>query len=375
MRACSAQELPEAGVEMKVGGSARRSRARFKQVGGRRVRLMRKLDEDKVRWIIREKIKGEMTGRKIAERMEISEIWVKKLWARYRHTKPAKIQYPETMGRPPKGLHGRREHSAVLSAHCDVSEGAGGVKKCVRDAEGTNIPHRTINSIMKESGDSVSDKAKTRQRKWVRYERKHSNSMWHTDYKLLDDGRWFIAYQDDASRFIVGFGVFKEATGEHAIDVLKEAISRHGKPASVLTDHGSQFYANEKEAAARGEAMFEKELVALGIRHILARVNHPQTNGKLERFHGDLQRKLPRFAGASVDKAVRQRKGSAVHVGGPFCTDKPRDPVERLVSWYNNKPHRSLDWDNSETPAQAFVRKAAPNDEAAAEDVESKGVL
>ena len=40
----------------------------------------------------------------------------------------------------------------------------------------------------------------------VRYERTYSNSMWHTDYKLLDDGRWFIAYQDDASRFLTGFG-------------------------------------------------------------------------------------------------------------------------------------------------------------------------
>ena len=375
MRACSAQELPEAGVEMKVGGSARRSRARFKQVGGRRVRLMRKLDEDKVRWIIREKIKGEMTGRKIAERMEISEIWVKKLWARYRHTKPAKIQYPETMGRPPKGLHGRREHSAVLTSRYAAENGAVRLVDYIEESTGLHIPHNAIHRILRDEELADRQHGKSGQRKWVRYERKYSNSMWHTDYKQLDDGRWFIAYQDDASRFIVGFGVFKEATGEHAIDVLKEAISRHGKPASVLTDHGSQFYANEKEAAARGEAMFEKELVALGIRHILARVNHPQTNGKLERFHGDLQRKLPRFAGASVDKAVRQRKGSAVHVGGPFCTDKPRDPVERLVSWYNNKPHRSLDWDNSETPAQAFVRKAAPNDEAAAEDVESKGVL
>ncbi len=47
--------------------------------------------------------------------------------------------------------------------------------------------------------------------------------MWHTDYKLLDDGRWFIAYQDDASRFIVGYGVFSEATGRHAIVVDEQS--------------------------------------------------------------------------------------------------------------------------------------------------------
>ncbi len=63
--------------------------------------------------------------------------------------------------------------------------------------------------------------------------------MWHADYKLLDDGRWFIVYQDDASWFIVGYGVFSEATGRHVIDVLHNAISKHGTPASILTDHGS----------------------------------------------------------------------------------------------------------------------------------------
>ena len=204
------------------------------------------------------------------------------------------------------------------------------------------------------------------QRRWVRHERRYSNSMWHAAYKLLDDGRWFIAYQDDASRFIVGFGVFKEATGEHAVEVLKEAISRHGKPASVLTGRGPQFYASEKEAPSGGGAKFEEELVALGVRHVLARAGRAQTNAKLGRFYGDLQRKLPRFAGASAGRAVRQRGGpGAGHVGGPFCTDKPRDPAERLVDWYNNKPHRSLDWDSSETPAQAFVRKAAPGAEPA----------
>ena len=50
----------------------------------------------------------------------------------------------------------------------------------------------------------------------------------------------------------------------------------------------SQFYASESEHKKKGASEFEQELVRLGIRHILARVNHPQTNGKLERFHGEI---------------------------------------------------------------------------------------
>ena len=76
--------------------------------------------------------------------------------------------------------------------------------------------------------------------------------------------------------------MFAEATTDNALTVLKEAIAKHGKPASILTDHGSQFYANQAEYKRKGVSRFEQELVRLGIKHIMARVNRPQTNGKLE---------------------------------------------------------------------------------------------
>jgi len=116
---------------------------------------------------------------------------------------------------------------------------------------------------------------KRSRRKWVRYERTYSNSMWHTDWKLLDDGRWLICYQDDASRFIIDHGIFENATSKNAIIILIQAIAKHGRPASILTDHCSQFYANKSEYKRRGATQFEKELVKLEIKHILDIVNHP----------------------------------------------------------------------------------------------------
>ena len=91
------------------------------------------------------------------------------------------------------------------------------------------------------------------------------------------------------------YGAFDQATSRHAIDVLRAAMEAHGKPASILTDRGSQFYANEGQYKKKGASEFERELVSLGIRQILARVRHPQTSGKLERVHGELQRKLHLF--------------------------------------------------------------------------------
>ena len=198
------------------------------------------------------------------------------------------------------------------------------------------------------------ERKKKQQRKYIRYEREHSNSMWHTDYKQLDDGRWFIAYQDDASRFITGYGVFGHATTENAITVLEEAVKNHGKPASILTDHGSQFYANESEVKRKGDSDYEKKLVEMEINQILARVNHPQTNGKLERLHGELQRKLHLF------EDIAGPPGSACPVDGQKIEP---DPVARFVRWYNHeRPHESLNDEDLETPAQAFTRKMPPQD-------------
>ena len=184
---------------------------------------------------------------------------------------------------------------------------------------------------------------KSKRRKWIRFERTYSNSMWHTDYKLLDDGRWFLCYEDDASRFVTAYGTFERATTENALAVLDEAIRNHGKPASIMTDRGSQFYATASEAKKKGASEFEKKMAELGIKQILAGVRHPQTNGKLERLHGEIQRKLPEF------EAIMMRKS---------------DPVDLFMQWYNyDRPHMSLGSDGEETPAQAFVRKMPPKGE------------
>ncbi len=166
-------------------------------------------------------------------------------------------------------------------------------------------------------------------RKWVRYEREYSNSMWHAAFRRLPDGGWLVSYMDDASRFITGFGVYGEATGDGALEVLGKAVENHGKPASILTAHGSPFYAGKAERGRRGGAKFETEMVRMGIRHRLAGAGRPQSHGKISRYHGEIKAKLRLFCG-----------------------------MDDFVDWWNNiRPHMSLDWDSLETPARAFARK------------------
>jgi len=59
-------------------------------------------------------------------------------------------------------------------------------------------------------------------------------SLWHTDwYQIKDDrwkSKWLLAYLDDASRFIVGYGIFDESTTFNAISVVDASIARYSKP-------------------------------------------------------------------------------------------------------------------------------------------------
>ncbi len=72
-----------------------------------------------------------------------------------------------------------------------------------------------------------------------------------------------------------------------------------------------------------GRSRFEGSLEALGIRQVLAGVRHPQTNGKVERLHGEIQRRLHEFEDMMMRKS---------------------DPTDLFMKWYNyDRPHMSLD--------------------------------
>jgi putative transposase len=204
------------------------------------------------------------------------------------------------------------------------------------EQEGINLSHCKIYDILKSAGLIHMLKDKRKRKTWVRWERKHSLSLWQTDWTLFR-GKWLIVFMDDASRLVVGWGLFDNATSENSVNVLKEAISKYGKPKSILTGRDTQFYATTKEGRAQGETYFQRFLHSNGISHILARVNHPQTCGKIERFFGEVKKRIETWR--------------------DFAT------VDEVVQWHNYvKPHMSLsDEKRLVTPAQAFKEKLHHN--------------
>ena len=125
---------------------------------------------------------------------------------------------------------------------------------------------------------------KQKKRKWVRYELPNPNDLWHTDWSYDPfTGKNLSVYIDDRTRLITSFGIFQRATADITVALLRSGIAEYGKPKAVMTDHGPQYYANRPEAKQEN-TQFRKALDILGIKHYLARVNRPQTNGKVERF-------------------------------------------------------------------------------------------
>jgi len=91
-------------------------------------------------------------------------------------------------------------------------------------------------------------------------------------------------YEDDSSRFIVGYGVYPTLTSRYSVDVLRKAIGVYGRPEEILSDHGSTFYAIESDEMDKGLTEFEEFLIKKKITLIVGRVDHLQTNGKVEKF-------------------------------------------------------------------------------------------
>jgi putative transposase len=119
------------------------------------------------------------------------------------------------------------------------------------------------------------------------------NQQWQSDasYFFVMGWGWYylISVLDDYSRLILAWDLKPDMTANSISDVVEEAVAftaMKNVPVEdrtrLLTDRGSGYLARA----------FEEYLQMLSIRHIYCAPHHPQTNGKLERFHETLKARL-----------------------------------------------------------------------------------
>ena len=149
---------------------------------------------------------------------------------------------------------------------------------------------KTVNNILRRNG-CISEEESRKRKPVQRFERDACNEMWQTDFKsefLMGDGKhcYPLDILDDHSRFLIRIKPHLN-TVNVVIPTFLEAFREYGMPDSVLSDNGAQFAGFKK-----GYTQFERWLMDLDILPIHGRVKHPQTQGKIERFHRSLKSEL-----------------------------------------------------------------------------------
>jgi len=232
-------------------------------------------------WIVRQHLKG-ISSSKLALSQSVTPRTVQKLVKIYSAYGWNGLKDHKT-GRAETRLNANAE-IIILDLRRRFGYGACRIEELLKQ-KGFLISHRQIEKLLVRNGLVEPNIKKQKCRKWVRYELPNPNDLWHTDWSYDPfTNEQLSVYIDDRTRLITSFGIFKRASAENTIALLKTGITEYGKPKAVMTDHGSQFYANKAEETAEQKTQFRIALDVLGIKHYLARVNRPQTNGKVERF-------------------------------------------------------------------------------------------
>jgi transposase InsO family protein len=200
----------------------------------------------------------------------------------------------------------------------------------------------TIWRVLSRRGFVTPQPHKRPKSSWRRFAAELPNECWQADttHWALADGTdvEILNLVDDHSRLLVASRAFVTAKAADVVDTFHQGASELGLPASMLTDNGAIFTAESR----RGACAIELELIALGVDYKHSRPYHPQTCGKVERFHQTLKKWL-----------AKQRR--AATVAGLQAQ------LDRFRTYYNTiRPHRAL---GRRTPAEAFAArtKATPH--------------
>jgi transposase InsO family protein len=207
---------------------------------------------------------------------------------------------------------------------------------------GLHVPSTsTIRRILHNAGLVTPEPRKRPRSSYLRFEAAQPNECWQSDFTHwpLADGAdtEIINWLDDHSRYLLGCSAHAPVTGKVVVDTFLQASSAYGLPAATLTDNGRVYTAR----FGGGRNAFEYLLAALGITQKNGQPFHPQTQGKVERFHQTQKRWLAAQPPAATLAGLQ-------------------DQLDTFRDHYNeHRPSRAL---QRSTPGQAYraLPKTAP---------------
>ncbi|SDS00653.1 IS481 family transposase [Agromyces flavus] len=294
-------------------------------------------------------VDGGLTAADAAARFGISRQWASTLANRYREGGDDALEPRSRKPRrsPTRTTEGMRQRILTLRtelAGAGLDDGAESIRDRLTRA-GEKAPSvSTIWRILRAEGVVIPQPQKRPRSSIIRFEAVQPNETWQSDFTHwpLADGTdvEIISWLDDHSRYLVRISAHARVTGPIVVATFTSAADTHGLPASTLTDNG-MVYTTRFARGGSGPNGFETLLGRLGITQKNGSPAHPQTQGKIERFHQTLKQWLRRQPPADTIQALNQQ-------------------LEHFQELYNeHRPHRAI---NRSTPGEAYrsLPKAEP---------------
>jgi transposase InsO family protein len=287
-----------------------------------------------------------LTPSQAAARFGVSRQWVHRLLLRY---KAGGLEALEPASKAPHSnprALGQQMRSRICSVRQELlaqglDAGASSITWHLGQ-EGKQVPAlSTIWRILRAEGLVTAEPKKRPKAYITRFEAMQPNETWQSDFThwRLANGKdvEIINWLDDHSRLLLSCTVFKAITGAIVIDSFNQCRNEYGTPFSTLTDNGNVYTAR----FSRGKNGFEYLLSELEIVQKNGSPGHPQTQGKIERFHRTLKKFLMQQPPAKTLAQLQSQLDEFRHI-------------------YNTaRPHRAL---AMKTPEESYLAtiKATP---------------
>jgi transposase InsO family protein len=297
---------------------------------------------EKARFLVEAHLREGRPVLELAAEHGVHHSWIYRLLARYEAEGPAGLE--------PRSRRPKTSPTAISSAVEDqiarirkrltdegLDAGPQTIQVHLQQRRSRTVPSvSTIARVLRRRGLVVPEPRKRPKSSYIRFEAELPNECWQTDvtHFALADGEpvEIINFLDDHSRLCVSSEVVPVTKTTDVVRVFHQARARFGTPASVLSDNGAVYTGKYR----LGRVLFESELERLGVTLKHSKPNHPQTCGKVERFHQTLKKYLACQPPARTITRLQVQ-------------------VDRFVRYYNEeRPHRSLD---RRTPQEVFDAK------------------
>lgn len=203
-------------------------------------------------------------------------------------------------------------------------------------------PPSTITTILHRHG-LITAQASLAAQHWQRFEHETPNALWQIDFKGDFDTASARCYPltllDDHSRFNLVLQACPSVAASTVQPHLARVFERYGLPVRLNADNGAPW--GSPRLAGHGLSELSVWLIRLGIRISHSAPYHPQTNGKIERFHRSLKTEV--LAGRSfID--LRQAQRAFEHWRGVYNHERPHDSLglDTPAKHYRPSPRRYL---------------------------------